>query len=199
MFTAPNPELRTRVVAAARGLLEQRPVFLDTETTGLDGAAEIVEIAITDTDGSVLFESLVRPSKPIPYEATAIHHISNDMVRNARPWLTIFPTVRSILAGRLIAIYNEEYDTRLMRQSHAAYRLPWKETFQTTCVMKLYAQFRAEWDPRRRSYRYFSLDAAGKQCRLSLPNSHRATDDTLLTRALLYYMAGIDPNLPPHN
>jgi hypothetical protein len=32
-------------------------VFLDTETTGLDDDAELVEIAVVDDTGAVLFES----------------------------------------------------------------------------------------------------------------------------------------------
>jgi hypothetical protein len=33
-----------------------------------------------------------------------------------------------------------------------------------------------------------SLDAAGRQCRLPLTNTHRAKDDTLLARAVFEYM-----------
>jgi len=39
-------------------------VFLDTETTGLDDDAELVEIAVVDDTGAVLFESYCRPIPP---------------------------------------------------------------------------------------------------------------------------------------
>lgn len=55
-------------------------VILDTETTGLDTMAEIVEISIIASDGHVLLDTLIRPSNPIPPAATAIHHISDLMV-----------------------------------------------------------------------------------------------------------------------
>ncbi|HHQ4784521.1 TPA: hypothetical protein ACSPZU_004090, partial [Aeromonas veronii] len=42
--------------------------ILDTETTGLDDQAEIVEISIIDQLGKVVFDSLVKPQKPIPAE-----------------------------------------------------------------------------------------------------------------------------------
>jgi DNA polymerase III subunit epsilon len=181
--------LRHQSIMAARSLMEQGPVFLDTETTGLDRSAEIVEISIVDSDGSVLFESFIRPSAPIPAAVTRIHHITDKMVEKAPTWPAVWPMVRTHLATRVIAIYNEEYDLRLMQQSHARYRLPWKENLRTACIMKLYAQFKGDWDPLRRSYRYQNLANAGKQCGLSLANTHRSNDDTMLARSVLLYMA----------
>ena len=104
-------------------------------------------------------------------------------------WPVVWPQVRAALFGRLVVMYNEEFDLRMMQQSHARYRLPWKDKFNTFDLLKLYAEFQGEWDPYRRSYRYHSLAYAGKQCRISLPNAHRSTADTLLTRALLHYIA----------
>jgi len=190
-MTTPNSP-QQRAIQIARQIIAQKPIYLDTETTGLDRNAEIVEISIIDHDGSILFDSLVRPTKPIPADARRIHHITDEMVRTASPWPIVWPSVRAILANRIVAIYNEEYDVRLMQQSHAQYRMPWRESLKTVCVMKLFAQFRGDWDPVRRAYRYMSLDKAGKISRITLPNSHRAADDTLLTRALLHYMAQLD-------
>jgi len=190
--SSPHPAgstARRQAVQVARQLLEQHPIFLDTETTGLERTAEIVEISILDTDGSLLFESYVRPSTSIPLSAIRIHGITDQMVEKAPTWPAVWPVVRTHLATRLIAIYNEEYDLRLMQQSHARYRLPWRENLKTACIMKLYAQFKGDWDPVRRSYRFHNLAAAGAQCGLNLPNSHRAADDALLARSVLMFMA----------
>jgi DNA polymerase III subunit epsilon len=181
--------LRRQAIQTARQLVEQRPVFLDTETTGLDRSAEIVEISIVDIDGKVLYESFVRPSVPIPVAVTRIHHITDKMVEKSPTWPAVWPVIRIHLATRLIGIYNQEYDLRLMQQSHGRYRLPWKENLKTACIMKLYAQFKGDWDPMRRSYRNHSLENAGKQCGLSLQNTHRSTDDTQLARSVLLFMA----------
>ncbi len=78
---------------------------------------------------------------------------------------------------------------RMLKQSLEQYGSPWKENFQTFDILKLYAQFASVWDPRRRSFKYHSLESAGRACKISLENTHRATDDTLLTRALLHYIA----------
>lgn len=184
-----SPSLRMNAIETAQKVLNARPVYLDTETTGLARTDEIIEISIVDDDGSVLFESLVRPSHPIPPDSTRVHGITDSRVANASPWPAVWPQVRSVLFGRLVVIYNEEFDLRMMQQSHARYRLPWKDRFNTFDLMKLYAEFRGEWDSYRRAYRYHSLAKAGRQCNISLPNAHRSTADTLLTRALLHHIA----------
>ena len=166
----------------------ERPVYLDTETTGLERGDEIVEIAIIDDDGNCLFDSLVRPSQPIPSAASRIHHITDEMVKTARPWPILWPVIRPLLVGRLVVIYNAEFDLRMMQQSHARYKLPWRENLNVLCAMELYAQYRGEWDMKRRSYRFIRLEEAGRHCQIALPNSHRAKDDALLARALFHYM-----------
>lgn len=187
MFHSTN--IRQQAIEVARKLCAARPVYLDTETTGLDTSDEIIEISIIDDDGSVLLETLVKPSKPIPAAATRIHGLTNADVQGARPWPIVWQQVRSVLFGRKIVLYNEDFDVRMMRQSHARYRLPWNEQLDTFDLLKLYAEYRGEWDPKRRGYRYHSLANAGKHCNIALPNAHRTTADTLLTRALLHYLA----------
>lgn len=54
-------------------------IILDTETTGLDNTAEIVEISVINDQGEVLLDTLIKPTKPIPGDATAIHGITNEM------------------------------------------------------------------------------------------------------------------------
>ena len=66
--------------------LRDNCLILDAETTGLGEDAEIVEITIIDTTGKPLINTLVKPSTPIPAEATAIHGITNEMVRHAPTW-----------------------------------------------------------------------------------------------------------------
>lgn len=175
----------------ARTQLARLPVYLDTETTGTDDTAEVVEIAVIDHTGAVLMESYVRPLRPIPAAATAVHHITEAMVAQAPTWKELWPQVRAVLEGRLIAIYNAEYDVRLMQQSHKLHNMPWDlPEAEFFCVMKNYAQFKGDWNSYRGSYKWHKLEDAGRQCRLSLPNSHRAADDAQLARAVLQAVAG---------
>ena len=175
----------------ARELISRGPLYLDTETTGLSMRSEIIEISIVDDRGAVLFDSLVRPRDRIELDAIRIHGIKQDTVADAPPWDEVWPLVETILEGHLVGIYNRDFDLRLMKQSHQRYWMPWRVQEENFfCIMKLYARFRGEWDRRKGDYRWHSLEAAGRQSRIPLPNTHRASDDARLARELLHYMAG---------
>ncbi|WP_322807799.1 3'-5' exonuclease [Thermanaerothrix sp.] len=182
---------RNQIREFARQQIEQRPLYLDTETTGLDKNAEIVEIAIIEHDGSPLFQSLVRPSRPIPPEVIAVHGIHDDEVKTAPPWPIVWNSIRPLLKGRLIAAYNADFDRRMMEQSLTRYGFKWQETLTTLDIMQIFADYRGEWDPNRRAYRYFKLEEAGRFLGIPLPNSHRALDDARLARAVLHAIAGL--------
>jgi hypothetical protein len=66
--------------------LDRPIVYLDTETATLLGAPHLLEIgAVRVVDGEAIdrFDTLVRPQVPIEAEATAIHGIPDDAVRDA--------------------------------------------------------------------------------------------------------------------
>lgn len=88
--------------------------ILDTETTGLDWDAKIVEISITDGAGNVLLDTLVHPGCPIPEESTSIHGITDEDVKNSDRFGTILPRLTRALEGRRVIIYNKEYDTGVL-------------------------------------------------------------------------------------
>jgi DNA polymerase-3 subunit epsilon len=174
---------RKLAIQKAREYLAVRPVFLDTETTGLDPDAEIIEISIIDHDGVVLVDTLVKPTRSIPVDAIRIHGITDLMVKDAPTWPEIWPVVESALRGRYIGIYNVDFDLRMMRQSHWRYGIPWDfPQNRVFDVMKLYADYSG-------SQRWVSLDTAGRQSGIGLPNAHRAQADTILLRALIQYIA----------
>ena len=61
-----------------------RPIYYDTETTGLKWQTDkIIELAAYDPVNDKTFETLINPQTPIPKEATAIHHITDNMVKDA--------------------------------------------------------------------------------------------------------------------
>lgn len=174
----------------ARTELDRRPIYLDTETTGLDDADEIVDICLLEADGSVLLDSLVKPTRNISTAATAVHGLRDADLASAPNWAEVWPQVRAALDGRRVAVYNAAFDLKMMARSHRAHGLRWSyPDHDFVCVMLLYAQFRGDWNPQRRSYRWQGLEAAGRQCGIPLPNAHRARADALLARAVLHHMA----------
>lgn len=167
--------VRQNAIRRAKELLITRPLFLDTETTGLGIDDEIIEIAILDYDSQVIFEQLVKPRKKIPAEASRLHGISNEHVVTAPTWAEVWPEISRILLNRYVGTYNADFDLRMIQQSNAINQINWQNSIRFFCIMKLYAEFYPYGGGR-----YQKLEDAGWQCGITLPNSHRAKDDTLL-------------------
>jgi len=92
-----------------------RLAVLDTETTGLDPAQghELVEVAWVALDGGEIGESwstLVNPGRPIPADATAVHGISDLMVRDAPGPAVVAAELESRCAGRTLVFHNAAFD-----------------------------------------------------------------------------------------
>ena len=191
MQPAPKP-LRQQVIQKAREILNLQPVVLDTETTGLGSYDEIIEIALVNYQGNVIYESLVRPTIEIPPDSTRINRISNEMVKSSPSWKEVWNQVQPLLSRKPVVIYNSEFDVRLMQQSHRIARIPWTNVFTPVCLMKLYAAFLGEWNSYKNDFRFVTLEKAGALSGIQLPNSHRATDDTLLAYALLKHLASLN-------
>ncbi len=181
---------RQSAIQEAKALLALDPLYVDTETTGMHFTSEVIEIGIINDRGEVLFDQLIRPRGKMDPAAGRVHGITMEMLASAPTWEQVWPQAEALLMGRKIGVYNVEFDLRLMkqtnRQSWLTWSLPEASFFD---VMKLYARYYGDWDPFHKSFRYQSLEIAGRQSGIRLPNAHRAVDDCRLTRALLHYMA----------
>ncbi|HBC3895840.1 TPA: 3'-5' exonuclease [Vibrio parahaemolyticus] len=174
-------------------------VILDTETTGLDSNAEIVEFtAICAETGKVIVNELVKPTCSIPVDATAIHGITNEDVKNASDFHMVFSTrFLPLLNGRSIIIYNSDFDTRLIIQSlqkhcNDAYVASVQEMLLKFCVpqcaMLWYAEFYGDWNDYHENYKWQSLTNACFQQNVDVSDlaAHRALADCEMTRRLIH-------------
>ena len=182
---------------AAQTLREGRALILDLETTGLDGAAEIVQVAVTDLDARPLYVSLVRPSSPIPDETTAIHGITDAMVYGADPWPVVMRELIPVLAGETVLVYNVHFDRRIITQECARHGLDPLQSMVGAweCVMHWYSMFVGEVDERRGLLRRHTLPCTPSD----LPRCpHSALEDcestALTVRAMAMY-AEVDTRL----
>ncbi|WP_164113277.1 3'-5' exonuclease [Serratia marcescens] len=187
----------------AQQCLYRNCLVLDTETTGLNGLAEIIEIAIIEAGGKVLLNTLVRPSKPIPADATAIHGITNEMVSDAPTWPEISAKVHALVAGRITVTYNAEYDMRLLMQTDAIWGVQPEFSTDTdtmpqmVCAMEEYAMFYGQRNERG-GYKWQKLTAAAEQQGVIIEGTpHRALSDCLTTLGVIKAMADGGPHYAP--
>ena len=90
-----------------------RPIYYDTETTGVKAERDrVIEIAAYDPVLNKTFEQLINPCCLIPPDATAIHHITNEMVKDAPTFADIIPQFNAFCEGDvvLIAHNNDNFD-----------------------------------------------------------------------------------------
>lgn len=176
--------------ARAATWLEHNALILDTETTGLDGDAEVIELAVIDCTGQALIDTLVRPTRPIPADASAIHGITDQMVANAPSWTEVREQLLDLIAtGRHLVIYNASYDLRLIRQSDALYGIE-TPSMAAHCAMLTYAEHWGDIDEHRGGYRWQRLgNAAAQQGVETQGTAHRALADCLTTLGILRAMA----------
>lgn len=187
---------RQEAAAAARRWLEQDALVLDTETTGLHAGAEIVELTLIDSRGQPVLDTLVRPERPIPPALTRIHGIDNAMVAGAPRWPDIHEQLLELIEGRLLVIYNAEFDLRMLAQAASQHRLSWPKVVHRAgamtrlendaaahCAMLEYTRFCG-------ASRWQSLSKACQQQGIAIVGAHRALADCRMTLGVVRAMAG---------
>jgi DNA polymerase III epsilon subunit-like protein len=149
------------------------PLFLDTETTGLRPASgdAVVEIAIVDSGGRAVLNTLIDPGRKIPWQATNVHGITNDMVRGQPTLAQLMPRIRQIISKETVVIYNSSFDAPFFPG-----RLT--EALSVECAMR---RFTLETG----GGRWKKLDVAAKTVgHRWTGNAHRALADALACRSV---------------
>ena len=170
-------------------------VVFDTETTGLGPDGEIVEIAVVGLNGETLIDTLVKPTRPIPPDATAVHGIGNENVAGAPTMPELLPALTEVLRGRHLMAYNFWYDQRLLRQSVARHGLAWPLPLELleipgnppNCIMKVFAKYSREWSDYYGNYKWHRLCEAAEECEITAEDgkAHRALEDARVALAVL--------------
>lgn len=154
-------------------------VILDTETTGLSSNDEVIQIAIVSLDGTILLDSLVKPTIPISKEAFEVHGISDNDVIDAPSFPTIYPHIVEALANKKLLVYNAAFDTKILKHCCQLYKLPiLRLSKRSECVMEWYAQYCGEWSSYYNDYKLQPLNS-----------NHNALDDCLAVKRIIETMA----------
>ena len=184
-----HPAHRRQAIQWAQNLIARKFYVLDTETTGLGPADEIVQIAILDGDGAAAMNQLIKPTIPIPPIASAVHGIRDNDVLAAPSFKDIYIQLSALLAGQVVIAYNMDFDWRILQQTAARYRLPQVRMGKRDCAMKQYARFKGIRHSNGRNYRWHKLGSAVAQEGLPIARAHDALDDARMTLSLIRKMA----------
>jgi len=150
---------------------EDEVAFLDLETTGFDPLRdEIIEMAVVVARGPEVLErwsTLVRPSRPIPFETTQLTGIDGAMVADAPSAASAGADLVRIVGSRPVIAHNAPFDRAFLEHSPSVgSRLPgpWIDSLEVVRIAL----------PRLKSHRLPDLARAFS---LDPGRGHRAGDD----------------------
>lgn len=161
-------------------------IYFDTETTGLSAQNErIIEIAAFNATTNESFVRLINPQKPIPLEASQIHHITDEMVREAKTFKEVGREFLDFCQGdvALIAHNNIAFDLPFLKMElqRSGLTMPSHWIFLDTLHWARY--YRA--DLPKHALQYL------RQIYAIAPNqAHRALDDVLVLKQVFELMTG---------
>jgi exodeoxyribonuclease X len=164
---------------------------IDFETTDKDPhTCHPVEIAVCPNDGRFI-TMLIKPPIPIPAEVSAIHHITDDDVREAKTWEEIKPFLKELLeiSGKPILVaHNASYEQGVMKGLVDA---DWICTYKVALILHPDAP-----SHKNEVLRYhLGLSRLG---RAYPQNAHNALHDTIVTQELLFFLIGKFKEMHPH-
>jgi DNA polymerase III epsilon subunit family exonuclease len=154
----------------------------DCETTGTDPVAdEIVSLALVRLDANGVetarWARFVRPSRPIPAEATAVHGIDDGDVAGTPRFAEIADQVLCLLEEAVFVAHNVEFDLAMLQHAFARAGIDYRPD-AVACTLQGFRLL----EPRADNHRLQSIcDRRG----IALRGAHTAMSDVLATAALL--------------
>lgn len=171
----------------------RRPVvFFDLETTGTnithDRIVEISMIKVSPDGLRTTYRRLVNPGIAIPAEATAVHHITNEMVASMPTFKQIAREVESQLEGSDLAGFNSNrFDIPMLAEEFG--RIGINHDFSKHRFVDVQTIFhKREQRTLVAAYRFY--------CGKELEGAHSATADTEATLEVLEAQLERYPDLP---
>lgn len=161
---------KQEIIQWARDMLARDDVcILDTETTDLYG--QVIELAIIDLAGTVLYDGRIKPTVEISEGAQNVHGITMEMLADAPTFADEYERVKALMGQyRTVLIYNAQFDDAVLRVTCEAHNLPELE-YESECLMEAYAVYCQQWSDYHRSYRWQPLGgghSALSDCRAAL-------------------------------
>lgn len=177
--------------AARRFLHMQNAVILDVEATGLHIEDQAVEIAVLDTTGKKVLNSLINPGYPVSPSAAKVHGLSQNDIDGAPATQTLEPRIRKALTGKVIAGYNVPFAIATLQHTlrEAGFTNIDHGPGGPLCIMRLFAKRQGHWLNSKRGYRWFTLESALDTAGLKHPKGSGALAHARAGLTLLKYLS----------
>ncbi len=179
---------KKKAITWAKTILAGNPVILDFETTGI-GDAEIVQIGAVDKSGSVVMDLLIKPTQRIPQEVIRVHGITNERVKDAPGFPSIYVQLSVLLAGQTLVAYNADFEKGILQAVCRRHKLSLPRLAKWECAMKTYAGFWGAYSPKFGGFSYQKLTNACAQQQITVADAHSGAGDALMTLKLIETMA----------
>ena len=179
--------LQAKASDAVRGLLGREDILiLDTETTGMGKRAEVIEVAVVNTRGETLLDTLVKPksSRMNPY-AQRVHGITSQMLQDAPAWSEVLPELAELADRRTVLAWNAPFDRGMLEQTSHIWGLS-HPAWLFVCAMRLYAKGRGI---KNRGLQKVLVDEQLTHLHAE-HKSHRALGDTVFVLEVLRALGG---------
>ncbi|HEY0948004.1 MAG TPA: exonuclease domain-containing protein [Candidatus Paceibacterota bacterium] len=153
-------------------LAEGTYAFVDVETTGTSAKfGQIIEIGILRVEnGAVtdMYQTLLKPARPLPPIITSITGITDQDLEDAPPFESVAGRIEELLQGAVFVAHNAAFDYSFVKQEFS--RLGIRFNAKTLCTVKVSRMLYA-------SEERHNLDALIARHSLAMENRHRAYDD----------------------
>ena len=114
----------------------ERALLIDTETVGSGQTTEVIEVAVADHRGNILFESLVRPLVNRLPPPSKHHRFARTEFEAAPYWADVWPEFSEVVRGGLLVAYNASFDRRALAATCGLHRVATQER-AWRCAMPL--------------------------------------------------------------
>ena len=154
----------------------------DCETTGTDPRRdEIVSLAVVRLDANGVeaarYARLVRPSRSIPAEATAVHGIADEDVAEAPRFTEIADELLGLLREAVFVAHNVRFDLPMLQHAFSGAGVDYRPD-AVACTLEAFRLLEPLADNHR-------LESICERRGIALQGAHEATGDVLATVALL--------------
>ena len=153
-------------------------VSIDVETTGLAASSAIVSVCairFEDFQPAEIFRTLIDPGREIPKEASAVNHITNDMVAGKPTIWQIMPSLQEFVGESALIGHNLPFDLGFLYKY--GFEIPPKGKRYDTLALSRKALKKSEVDG-------YSLEAVAIFYGIQNPAPHTAAGDCWTTAAV---------------